>query len=262
MRLVSLTAALATGAVCATALPARADQVAPISAALCADMKVRRVLSPGAPVGCDRLRVVTYRYITFAGETRNDGQIVVLDAVADRVLRIFVALRERKFPIAKGELMNAYNGDDDAAVEDNNTSSFNHRRVAGTASISMHAYGLAIDLNPLQNPFIETINNRRDISPKGGAAYLNRRDIRPGMAETVVDIFADNGFLVWGGEWRSQLDYQHFQVSRAMAAALVQASPAQAKALLEQSIARYRACVDTSGAKSAAARRACARSAG
>jgi hypothetical protein len=233
-----------------------------VSAALCQDMKQRRVLNPGAPVGCDRLRLVTYGYIAFDGTLRDDGQIVVLDAVADRVLRIFGALRERKFPIAKGRLMSAYNGDDDAAVEDNNTSSFNHRRVQGASSISMHAYGLAIDLNPVQNPFIQKVKSTRDISPKAGAAYLNRKDMRPGMVESVVDLFAEHGFLVWGGEWRNQIDYQHFQVSRATATALVKATFDEAKVIFEKSIARYRACISASAQDSAAARRRCARSSG
>lgn len=262
MRVAFLIAAVATGALSATALPARADQVSPISVALCADMKQRSVVNPGAPVGCERLRLVTYRYITFDGAFRDDGQIVVLDAVAERVLAIFIALRERKFPIAKGRLMNDYNGDDAAAIEDNNTSSFNHRSVAGTSTISMHAYGLAIDLNPVQNPFIEIIRGKRDISPKAGAAYLNRKDQRPGMADSAVDVFAEHGFLVWGGEWRNQIDYQHFQVSRAMASALVRASPEQAKVRFENSIARYRACLGALTESSAAARRRCARRSG
>jgi hypothetical protein len=250
--------AMVAFAVCANNARAQ-DQVSPVSAALCQDMKAHRVLNAGAPVGCDRLRLVTYRYVDFDGSPRDDGRIVVLDAVADRVLQIFVALRARKFPIAKAKLMNAYDGDDDAAVEDNNTSSFNVRSVPGSTSISMHAYGLAIDLNPLQNPFIEKSGGKAGISPKAGAAYLDRRNLRPGMAETVVDIFAEHGFLVWGGEWRTQIDYQHFQVSRTMAASLIGASPVEARALFEQSIARYRACVGASANKNSAARRACAR---
>jgi hypothetical protein len=248
---------------CGTTLPAHAqDRVSPISAALCQDMKQHRVLNSGAPVGCDRLRLVTYRYVAFDGSLRDDGPIVVLDAVAERVSQIFVALRERKFPVAKGKLMNAYDGSDDAAIEDNNTSAFNHRRVPGTNAISMHSYGLAIDLNPVQNPFIQKINGKPDISPRAGAAYLNRGTMRPGMAEAVIDIFAEHGFLVWGGAWRNQIDYQHFQVSRAMAAALVRASPERAKAIFEQSIARYRVCVDASARKNASAQRACARTSG
>lgn len=259
MRLMVLTAMAVFGAVWSNDALAQ-DQVGPVSAALCQDMKAHRVLNAGAPVGCDRLRLVTYGYLAFDGSPRDDGQIVVLDTVADRVLQIFIALRARKFPIASAKLMNAYDGDDDAAVEDNNTSSFNVRTVPGSTSISMHAYGLAIDLNPLQNPFIDKSNGKVDISPKAGAAYLDRRNLRPGMAESVVDLFAEHGFLVWGGEWRNQIDYQHFQVSRAMAASLVGAPPVQAKELFEQSIARYRACVGGSAGKNAAVRRACARS--
>jgi hypothetical protein len=240
----------------------KAERVLPISAALCADMKARHVLNPGAPVGCDRLRLVTFGYVGFDGTEHGDGQIVVLDAIADRVLEIFKTLYERRFPVESAKLMNEYDGSDDASMDRNNTSSFNVRAVAGGSSISLHAYGLAIDLNPVQNPFLQRAAGKVTVSPAASAAYLDRGKVRPGMAETVVDVFANHGLTVWGGEWATTTDYQHFQVDRKMANELARLSPADAKALFERHVARYRACVQNSRGKSATARRACARASG
>jgi D-alanyl-D-alanine carboxypeptidase len=177
------------------------DGVEGISPALCVDMKRRHVLNPGAPVGCERLSLVKFSYIGFDGEKHRDGQLVVLDALADHVFRIFEALRERQFPIARARLMNEFDGNDEASMDNNNTSSFNVRRIIGGGSISMHAYGAAIDLNPLQNPYLKRSAELLSVSPKAGGDYLNRKNFRPGMAEAVVDLFAQHGFSVWGGYW-------------------------------------------------------------
>src|ERR1043166_437980 len=237
--------------------PKDADRVVPISAALCNEMKVHRVMNPGAPVGCDRLRLVTFGYLGFDGQIHDDGEIVVMDAASDHVLQIFVALRTRRFPLASARLMNEYEGNDDASMDRNNTSSHNVRPVAGGTSISLHAFGLAIDLNPLQNPFLQRKEGKPTVSPKAGADYLDRKNARPGMAEPVVDLFADHGFVIWGGEWKNP-DYQHFQVSRKLAGQLARASAADAKSLFERHVARYRACVRDAPDKGAAARRSCA----
>jgi hypothetical protein len=238
--------------------PAPADSVNAISAELCADMKRRRVMNPGAPVGCERLRLVRFGYLGFDGQTRGDGEIVVMDALAERVMQVFAALRNLRFPIASAKLMNQYNGDDDASMAANNTSSFNVRTVEATGAISMHAYGLAVDLNPVQNPYVQRmISGRLQVEPRAGAAYLTRKDQRPGMAEAVIDVFADHGLLVWGGYWNSP-DYQHFQVSRSMADQLARLSPAAARALFERRLERYVACVKAAPARGEPHRRSCA----
>jgi D-alanyl-D-alanine carboxypeptidase len=217
------------------------EGVAPISMELCRDMKLHHVLNPGAVVGCDRLRLVNFGYIGFDGQLHNDGEIVVMDAVADHVLKIFVTLRNRRFPIEKAKLMNSYDGNDDASMVDNNTSAFNDRKVAGTTAISVHAYGLAIDVNPIQNPYVEHSRGILTFSPKAGARYADRKRTQSGMAETVVDVFADHGFATWGGHWRSA-DYQHFQVSRKMADQLARRSSAEAQTLFDRYVEAYRAC--------------------
>jgi hypothetical protein len=192
---------------CATPLFAQAtgssdkgDVVVPISPALCNQMKLRHVLNLGAPVGCDRLRLLTFGYIGFDGQPKSDGEMVVMDAVADHVLQVFAALRDRRFPMTSVKLMDHYNADDDASIAQNNTSAFNVRSVAGGGSTSLHAYGVAIDLNPIQNPYIMRAGGRLKVDPPSAADYVGRRNLRPGMAETVVDLFAEHGSLT-NGRW-------------------------------------------------------------
>jgi hypothetical protein len=221
---------------------ASAAEAAPISKAFCEEMKNHKTLTNHGPVGCDRLASVKFSYFGFDGRVHADGEIIVMAAVAARVARIFDRLLDLRFPLTKAQPINRYEGDDDASMADNNTSSFNDRPVAGGTSLSMHAYGLAIDLNPVQNPFLEGAGAMRHVSPDGGDKYLDRKDIRPGMAETVVDVFADNGFLIWGGDWHDPIDYQHFQLGREMAEQLARLSSAAARDVFEKRTEQYRQC--------------------
>lgn len=209
-------------------------QVSPVSAPLCQSMRAHRVMSANPATPCARLALVRFTYIDFSGRRHDDGQVVVLDAVADEVFAIFRELQARQFPIASARLMDAFGGDDDASMAANNTSAYNDRAVMGTSSVSVHAYGCAIDLNPVQNPYV----TKREIAPPAGAAFVKRRPVQPGMAEAVVGIFARHGFSTWGGRWRNETDYQHFQVDRALAARLVAASPDEAKRLFRASLRR------------------------
>jgi len=226
----------------------KVDIVAPVSAVLCEDMKLHHVLGSNPPVGCDRLRLVRFAYVGFDQQAHADGEIVVMDAAAPHVLRIFATLRELQFPIAKARLMNHYDGDDDASMRDNNTSAFNDRNIANGNLVSLHAYGLAIDINPVQNPYLVRSNGALTIAPAAGADYANRLDdrpwksARPGMAENVIDVFVDNGFLIWGGYWDNPIDYQHFQVGRKMAERLASSSPTEAAAILNDVVKHYRDC--------------------
>lgn len=225
----------------AFAADARAT-VTPVPADLCGEMIRHKTLTGKGPVSCSRLALIRFGYFGFDNAAHSDGEIIVLDAAAQNVAAIFDALLDRHFPIAKARLMNHYDGDDDAADVDNNTSSFNDRVVAGTNTLSLHAYGLAVDLNPVQNPFIQIAAGKREVSPEEGKQYLDRKALRPGMAETVIDIFADNGFTIWGGDWHDPIDYQHFQVGRSLAQQLAQAPAANARAMFEQHVERYRQC--------------------
>lgn len=245
MRVSALSIVLALSVSCLIHAAAAAGTRAAVSAVpveLCDEMVRHKTLIEGKPVSCSRLSLIRFSYVGFDNAVHADGEIVVLDAVAHHVAAIFDALLDRRFAIAKARLMNEYDGDDDAADVDNNTSSFNDRVVAGTNTLSLHAYGAAIDLNPVQNPFVKMIGGKHEASPAEGKPYLDRSAARPGMAEPVIDIFADNGFSIWGGDWHDPIDYQHFQLGRALAEQLVRVSAADAKAIFERQVERYRQC--------------------
>ncbi|MET7402157.1 M15 family metallopeptidase [Dactylosporangium sp. NPDC005572] len=163
---------------------------------------------PGCPVGLDDLRLLTIAYVDFAGAGQR-GQLVVHQAIAPAVLRVFAKLRAARFPIRSMQLIEAYGGSDDASMAADNTSAFNCRSVPGTSTLSNHAYGRAIDVNTVENPYLP----KGKIMPPAGKDYLDRRDVRPGMivdGDVVVTAFRAEGFT-WGGAWRSGVDYQHFE---------------------------------------------------
>jgi D-alanyl-D-alanine carboxypeptidase len=218
------------------------SQISPLTNELCAEMRRHKTLTASSVVDCRRLALVKFSYFGFDGEVHHDGELVVLDAAADRVANIFEKLAKMHFPIQQAKRLDVYDGDDEASMSDNNTSAFNDRSIAGGASVSIHAYGLAIDVNPMQNPFCQNRHGALQVSPKNGEGYLNRADGRPGMVEAVVDIFAENGFPIWGGDWQNPIDYQHFQVGRDLARRLAQASSADAKAIFEMQIEQYHRC--------------------
>jgi len=210
-------------------------------------MKSHNVLHRGAPVGCDRLRLVRFEHVGFDGRLHR-GEIAVMDAVAEHVRRIFRSLAEMNFPIEKARLMNSYDGDDDAAIADNNTSGFNHRNVEGSSGLSLHAYGLAIDLNPKLNPYVRRDRSGRllSVSPPSSIDYVRRSrsfaNPRLGMAESVLDLFAEHGFTVWGGYWPYEVDYQHFAVSRTLALRLARLPAADAQTLFEETTRKHETC--------------------
>lgn len=163
---------------------------------------------PGCPVAPSALRALTLRFYGFDGRS-HDGVLVVAASSVTDVVAVFRQLYAGRFPIRRMVPVDAYGGSDDRSVAADNTAGFNCRRAVttGPASWSMHAYGLAIDVNPVENPYIE--GGR--VIPPAGSAYLGRSRVRPGMAvrgTTVVAAFARRGWK-WGGTW-SDPDYQHF----------------------------------------------------
>ncbi|WP_211463800.1 M15 family metallopeptidase [Collimonas silvisoli] len=208
----------------------------------CAILK-QHVLQPGAPVDCPQLQVVRFAYIDFDQVRHDDGEIMVMAAVAPQVKALFDELFKRRFPLAQARLMEHYQGNDDASMADNNTSAFNDRPITGGKLASLHAYGLAIDINPLQNPYVlRDPQGQLAYSPPTGQAFGERVASRPGSSEQVVELFAQHGFLIWGGDWKKPIDYQHFQVSRKLAERLAKLPLTQARQLFESTVAAYRAC--------------------
>jgi hypothetical protein len=228
-------------------------KIRPITAAECDAMYAKNVIGASSPVGCNKLAHVEFRYVDFNGK-QQVGDLVVLHAVARRVSMLFGELYSVRFPINKAVTLENYGGDDDASMNDNNTSSFNSRPIVGGKEWSLHAYGVAIDINPLQNPFVSFDDDvaAAQIAPASAAKVsMNRlnyrpgKDFRRGMAEEVIDIFARNGFYVWGGYWNFPIDYQHFEVgNRLFVEELVHASPAAAEAAFERHVSEYLQCLN------------------
>ncbi|MGE0309828.1 MAG: M15 family metallopeptidase [Acidimicrobiia bacterium] len=165
----------------------------------------------GCPVPLDDLRAVEVTYVGFDGNDHR-GTLVVNASATDEIITVFGRLYEAGFPIRKMIPIEAYGGDDDASTKDDNTSAFNCRTVSGSSTISQHAYGLAIDINPLENPYV-----RRDGTVLDPVAeqFLDRSLGAPGMivrGDVVVKAFSSAGWG-WGGNFSSTKDYQHFSAN-------------------------------------------------
>ena len=206
MRLVALLAGAALavgGASAATSTPRFTASISPVRWA-----DVRYSWRPGCPVGPRDLRVVRVSHWGF-DRGSHVGRLVVNRRVTAAVVRVFRRLYAARFPIRRVVPVSAYRGSDDASMAADNTSGFNCRRVGGsTGSWSMHAYGEAIDVNPVENPYV--VGGR--IAPPAGRRYVDRRVYRPGMAVergALVKAFDAVGWK-WGGRWTSSRDYQHF----------------------------------------------------
>ena len=162
---------------------------------------------PGCPVAPSQLRLVRLSYWGFDGKVRL-GSLVVRDRVAADVVVVFEKLYAARFPIRRLRKVDAYRGSDDASMAADNTSGFNCRFVSGSRRWSQHAYGEAIDVNPVENPYIQGARVR----PPAGRRFLDRSRAKPGMAVeggVLVRAFEAVGWK-WGGRWSGSRDYQHF----------------------------------------------------
>lgn len=158
------------------------------------------------------LRYVSVLYEDFNGETQT-GEIICNKAIAQDLVEIFYELYCSHYQIDKIRLIDEYEADDDLSCADNNTSCFNFRKVYGSDNLSKHALGLAIDINPFQNPYITYPNGIERISPPGSEPYADRDSGLPHMItedDLCYQLFTAHGFT-WGGHWNTLKDYQHFQ---------------------------------------------------
>jgi hypothetical protein len=165
----------------------------------------------GCPVGLDELRLVRARHWGFDGRVHT-GRLVVHRDVAGSVLGVLRRLYAARFPIRRMVPVDAYGASDFRSIEADNTSAFNCRYVDGTTRWSEHSYGRAIDLNPIENPYVTAAGTT---SHPASRRYLHRSPYRPGMAVeggVVVRTFEAAGWG-WGGRWSGDRDYQHFSAS-------------------------------------------------
>ena len=141
------------------------------------------------------------------------GELVVNKEISADILDIMRELYELNYPIEQVRLVDYYEGDDELSMAANNSSAFNWRTQTGSsAKISKHATGMAIDINPLYNPYYRFPYVNETVSP-GGDLYMDRMWEFPFKIDEDDDcyrIFTEHGFK-WGGSWNSLRDYQHFE---------------------------------------------------
>ena len=193
------------------ALPAYHAQVAVLSPAERTAM-TPRVWRPGCPVALSDLRRVTLTYVGFDGRA-HQGALIVNRTVAAPVARAFGDLYAARFPIRRMVPIEAYGGSDFASIEADNTSSFNCRSATGSSHWSEHAYGRAIDIDPIENPYVDNGTTSHPAS----RPYVDRPRVRtrPGVivdGGVVTRAFARIGWG-WGGRWSGPRDYQHVSAS-------------------------------------------------
>lgn len=164
---------------------------------------------PGCPVTPAQLRRVTLTHLGFDNRPHR-GVLIVHQELVPQVISVFEGLYRLGFPIEKMRPAAHYRGgDDELSMEDDNTSGFNCRRIPGSGTWAQHAYGRAIDVNPLLNPSVD----HGRFEPHNARVYLDRHRIEPGLlhaGDAAVRVFTDAGWR-WGGNWKSPVDYQHFE---------------------------------------------------
>jgi hypothetical protein len=165
----------------------------------------------GCPVPLSKLRLLRLRHWGFDGEVHS-GKLVVHQGHDEEILRVMRRLYRKRYPIRRMKLIDAYGADDHRSMNADNTSAFNCRFVAGTTRWSMHAYGKAIDINPIENPYVTSSGH---VSPPAGEPFADRSHDAKGMVhggDPVVRAFRRVGWK-WGGNWPWPKDYQHFSAN-------------------------------------------------
>lgn len=158
------------------------------------------------------LRYIKALHYTINGEI-HIGEMICNKLICDDLTDIFKNLYQAKYPIERMVLIDNYNADDNLSMDDNNSSGFNFRFISGTTKLSNHSLGLAIDINPLYNPYVKTINGELVIEPKAGINYIDREQdfhYKIDLNDLCYKEFIRHGFE-WGGSWSDRKDYQHFE---------------------------------------------------
>ena len=159
-----------------------------------------------AEITLDELRYVHIWHYNFDGDPN--------EAIAQDLVEIFYELYRNEYQLEQVHLIDEYDGDDISSMEANNTSCFNYRPIQDSTKLSKHALGLAVDINPLYNPYITyNTDGTEDVSPVSGSAYADRSisfSYKIDESDLCYKLFTQHGFT-WGGNWNSCKDYQHFQ---------------------------------------------------
>ena len=165
------------------------------------------------PIPLSDLRYLQILHKDLNGKTLN-GEMICNVKIAESVLDIFQRLFEASYPIEKVRLIDEYDADDELSMRDNNSSSFNFRFVSFTNRISLHGYGMAVDINPRYNPYIKIVDGEKIISPENSVEFEDRSKNFPYKIDEndlCYKLFRAHGFE-WGGSWNDSKDYQHFYI--------------------------------------------------
>jgi len=184
------------------------SEILPLGPKLRQQMRAGGSYRSGCPVALDSLRQVKVRYHDFANRSQR-GSLIVHAKVAREVEEIFETLYKYRYPIHSIAPIYRYKGSDFSSIEHDNTAAFNCRKATGSRHFSKHAYGLAIDINPIENPYV--FRSGRS-SHRASKPYLNRHNPHPaliGPKSKIIKLFASYGWR-WGGSWKGAKDYQHF----------------------------------------------------
>ncbi len=164
-------------------------------------------------ISYEELRYVHVMHYNFEGQIA-EGELICNTAIAQDLVEIFYELYRAQYGIEKIHLIDEYNGNDDLSMKDNNTSCFNYRVIAGTNSLSNHAYGFAVDINPFYNPYVRyNTDGSLHVEPMESVAYADRTASFPHKIDEndlCCKLFKAHGFT-WGGNWNPMKDYQHFE---------------------------------------------------
>lgn len=162
-----------------------------------------------APVAREELRYMTVLYWG-TDRAAHKGEMIVNQAIAADVAEIFYELYRASYPIESIRLIDEYGGSDEVSMAKNNTSCFNARKMTGSDAWSLHAYGLAIDINPLYNPYVDGEGTVLPVTAKQYADRSSSFLMKIDEQDYAYRMFAAHGFT-WGGSWVGVKDYQHFE---------------------------------------------------
>mgnify|MGYP003303810940 FL=1 len=185
--------------------------VEPISDAVFARMQGKSY-KENCAIPRSELRYIKALHITLDGVIKR-GEMVVNRAISDDIVKILRALFDAGYPIERMVLVDEYNADDEASMEANNSSAFNYRTTPGGTRLSAHSRGMAVDINPLYNPYVKVLSDRTIVAPKAATEFVERSGAFPykiDRDDVCCRLFLEHGFE-WGGDYKSIKDYQHFE---------------------------------------------------
>lgn len=169
-------------------------------------------------VPIEDLRYIHILHKNLEGSTK-EGEMVCHEVIAQDLLEIFEELYLNNYPIERMVLVDDYDADDETSMTANNSSCFNYRCISHTTTISKHGLGIAVDINPLYNPYTKIVNGTRTVEPAAGVPYLDRDADFPYKIDEndlCYKLFIEHGFE-WGGSWTNSKDYQHFEMPDSVA---------------------------------------------